>query len=64
MKKKQNKRPQDTIKEVKKDDFVKNIPKIDTLSWKEAYTIIHAFCYSDTKINLNEIKQKIGRAHV
>ncbi|WP_158963074.1 hypothetical protein [Myroides fluvii] len=60
MGKQQNKKPQDNIKAMKKDDFVKKIPKIDILSWKEAYTIIHAFCYSDTKINLNEIKQMLS----
>jgi hypothetical protein len=57
MKKQQNKEGIDIVKEVKRDDFIHKIKEIDDLSWKEAYDIVHEFCYLDIKLDLNEIKQ-------
>ncbi|WP_353100450.1 hypothetical protein [Myroides odoratus] len=57
MKHQRNKKDRDIVKEIRKDDFIKKINKIDDLSWKEAYDIIHDFCYSDIKLHLNEVKQ-------
>lgn len=57
MKKQQNKVGIDIVKEVKRDDFIHKIKEIDDLSWKEAYDIVHEFCYLDIKLDLNEIKQ-------
>jgi hypothetical protein len=57
MKKQQNKEGLDIVKEVKRDNFIRKIKEIDDLSWKEAYDIVHEFCYLDIKLDLNEIKQ-------
>lgn len=57
MKKQHNKEDLDIVKEVKRDKFSQIVKRLNYLSWKEGYEIIHDFCYSNIKLDLNIIKE-------
>ncbi|MGS4344708.1 hypothetical protein ACKUSY_03705 [Myroides odoratus] len=45
------------VQEQNQDDFSATVKKLNHLTWKEGYDLIHAFCYTNTKLDLQLIQE-------
>jgi len=53
----QNKETHDQVSEQNQADFREVVQKLNHLSWKEGYDLIHTFCYTNTKVDVSLIKE-------